>query len=186
MTTANDILEEIEGLQDRPCPKERRWKGNDASVEKAIEILRDNAPRGLLIHRDELIGLFKKMDKPGHESDRAFYIEAWNGNGNHVDDRIGRGSVRAENLCLSLLGTIQPGRLVTYLKEALNESLNDGFPQRLQLAVYPDAPPFKYVDEWPDAEAKNRVYSIVKALSEDDFTGEGFENDGEKAFFTIQ
>jgi hypothetical protein len=185
MTSSKDILKEIDELFDDPVPPGWRGMVNDASIEKIIEILQNSAPRGLLYHRDELIVLFRKMDRAGYEQDRGFLIEAWNGNGSHTDDRIGRGTTRAENLCLSMLGTIQPGRLVAYLRDALSDDGNDGFPQRLQLAVYPDAPPFKYVDEWPDKEAKNRVYRIVKALAEEDFTGKDFENDDIKALFEI-
>ena len=185
MTFSDEILKELDALSDNPCPAERRYKVNDASIEKIIELLQNNAPRGLMYHRDELIALFRKMDKPGHEQDRAFLIEAWNGNGSHTDDRIGRGTTRAENLCLSMLGTIQPGRLVAYLQDALSDDGNDGFSQRLQLAVYPDSPPFEYVDEWPDKEAKNRVYRIVKALAEEDFTGKDFNHEDISALFEI-
>ena len=177
MKPSNDILKELDALSGDDKPVERRYKVNDASIEKIIEILQNNAPRGLLYHRDELIGLFKKMEKAGHEQDRAFLIEAWNGDGSHTDDRIGRGTTRAENLCLSMLGTIQPGRIVDYIRESFTEAGDDGFPQRLQLGVYPDAIPFRYVDRWPDKEAKNRVYKLAKRLAESDFDTEGFEND---------
>ena len=64
MKTADEIMDEIHGLSQDKCPAERRYKVNDASIEKIIELLQNNAPRGLLYHRDELIGLFKKMEKP--------------------------------------------------------------------------------------------------------------------------
>ena len=35
--------------------------------------------------------LFKSLDKNGHENDRQFYLEGWNGNGEHDADRVGRG-----------------------------------------------------------------------------------------------
>ena len=169
-----ELLEELNGLNDNPSPSERRYKVNDCSIEKMVELLAKNAPRGLLYYRDELIGLFKKMDKPGHEQDRAFLIESWNGKGSHTDDRIGRGTVKADNLCVSLVGTIQPGRLVSYMRDALSQDANDGFPQRLQLMVHPDVKPFEYIDEWPDKESKNRVYKIIKKLADEDFFRGGF------------
>lgn len=43
-------------------PAERRCKTNDSSIEKIVELLRDN-PRGLLYFRDELIALFKRMEQ---------------------------------------------------------------------------------------------------------------------------
>ncbi|MBK7897926.1 MAG: DUF3987 domain-containing protein [Betaproteobacteria bacterium] len=42
--------------------------------------------------------------KQGHEQDRAFYLEAWNGHGSFPLDRIGRGHVVCDNMCVSILG----------------------------------------------------------------------------------
>ena len=181
---SDTILEELAELDDLECPHERRYKVNDCSIEKMVELLSNNAPRGLLYYRDELVGLFRKMDKPGHEQDRAFLIESWNGKGSHTDDRIGRGTVRAENLCVSLVGTIQPGRLVSYIRAALSQDANDGFPQRLQMMVHPDPVRTDYVDEWPNKEAKERVYLIAKALAEEDFIGSDFDQDDSSMRFS--
>jgi hypothetical protein len=43
----------------------------------------------------------------------------------------------------------------------------DGFIPRHQVSVYPD-PPSKYahIDEWPDAEAKNRAYEVFVSIDE--------------------
>ena len=183
--SSDEILQEINALNDAECPSERRYKVNDASIEKMVELLSKNAPRGLLYYRDELVGLFRKMDKPGHEQDRAFLIESWNGKGSHTDDRIGRGTVKADNLCVSLVGTIQPGRLVSYIRDALNQDANDGFSQRLQLMIHPDILPTQYVDEYPDNDAKTRVYEIIKHLAENDFSGEEFQNDDITELFEV-
>lgn len=51
----------------------RRYKTNDTTVEKLGELLRDN-PMGLLVLRDELIGLIASWDREGRESDRAFTV----------------------------------------------------------------------------------------------------------------
>ena len=64
--------------------------------------------------RDELVGFFRTMDRQGHESDRGFYLETWNGLGSFIYDRIGRGTVIIPNVCLSIFGTIQPGPLARY------------------------------------------------------------------------
>ena len=61
-------------------PTCRRYIVNDTTVEKLGELLRDN-PWGLLEFRDELTGWLRCLDKPGHEGDRAFYLESWNGVG---------------------------------------------------------------------------------------------------------
>lgn len=158
-------------------PVWRRYKTNDATVEKCNELMRDN-PRGLLLFRDELIGLLAGWEKPGHESDRAYFLEGWNGNQGHTDDRIGRGTTYAENVCISLYGGIQPAKLQTYLYQCMRGLENDGLMQRLQLAVYPDEPKtWQLVDRYPDTEAKNRVYKIIEALSKADFAQYGAKVD---------
>jgi Protein of unknown function (DUF3987) len=68
-------------------------------------------PKGLLLFRDELSGFLHTMDRPGHETDRAFYCEAWNGTGTFTYDRIGRGTMHIRAACVSVLGGIQPGPL---------------------------------------------------------------------------
>src|SRR5680860_596859 len=159
----------------------RRYKTNDATIEKCNELMRDN-PRGLLLFRDELVGLLAGWEKPGHESDRAYFLEGWSGNQGHIDDRIGRGTTYAENVCISLYGGIQPAKLQSYLYKCMRGLENDGLMQRLQLAVYPDEPKsWQLVDRYPDTEAKNRVYKIIEALSRADFEQYGAQiDDGDK------
>jgi hypothetical protein len=160
-------------LQEPAPPKWRRYKTNDATIEKLGELLADN-PRGLLVFRDELIALFSSWDQQGHESDRAFFLECWNGNGSHDTDRIGRGSIRVEHACISLLGGIQPAKLQTYLYGAMRGHDNDGLVQRLQLLVYPDEPPLTpIVDRHPDVAARNKVYAIIGKLADANFEDYG-------------
>ncbi|MGI9076842.1 MAG: DUF3987 domain-containing protein [Gemmatimonadaceae bacterium] len=89
--TASELAAEIAAeCQDEP-PVRRRLILNDSTVEKLGEILKDNS-RGVLVFRDEFSGFLKSLDKEGHESARAFYLEAWNGTGSFTYDRIGRGN----------------------------------------------------------------------------------------------
>src|SRR5262249_35879776 len=69
----------------------RRYKSNDTTIEKLGELLREN-PAGLLIVRDELVGLLASWDREGREGDRAFYLDAWNGNTSFHTARTGRGA----------------------------------------------------------------------------------------------
>jgi 5S rRNA maturation endonuclease (ribonuclease M5) len=146
-------------------PVERRYIVNDPTVEKLGELLNEN-PRGLLLFRDELVGWLRSLDKDGHENDRAFYLEAWNGDGSYTYDRIGRGTIHIPSVTLSVLGGIQPGPLSQYLRGALSGSKgDDGLLQRFQLLVYPDiSKDWRNVDRWPDTEAKNRVFELYKRL----------------------
>ena len=162
--------------QDAELPEEpvlRRYKSEDSTVEKLTEILLENA-RGILIHRDELSGWLRNLDKQGREGDRSFYLEGWNGSGSFDVDRIGRGSLHIPALCLSILGGIQPGPIGAYVYQATQgEQGDDGLLQRFQLLVWPDTPTeWHNVDRWPDAEAKGRAYEVFKEL--DTLTAEDF------------
>lgn len=156
-------------------PVERRYMTNDATIEKLADLLNEN-PTGLLQYRDELIGLFAGWDRPGREPDRAFYLEAWTGSGEATIDRIGRGTTHVKNVCLSLLGGIQPSKLLGYLQAATGYE-NDGFVQRLQLAVYPDKAAWSYGDDYPDKAARDRAFTLIQAIAEADFKNIGYDAD---------
>lgn len=148
----------------------KRYKTNDATIEKMGELLSENN-RGILLFRDELVGLFSSWDKEGREPDRTFFLESWNGYGSSTSDRIGRGTVFVKNLCISVFGGIQPSKLIPYLNKAIQGNENDGLVQRLQMLVYPDEPKnWKLIDEYPDTAAKKKSFEIIKSLSEMDFT----------------
>jgi Protein of unknown function (DUF3987) len=154
-----------EGTEVPEPPTLRRYKTEDATVEKIGDLLIEN-PQGILNHRDELSGWFRSLEKQGREGDRAFYLESWNGTGSFDVDRIGRGSIHIPALCLSILGGIQPGPLSNYVYQAVQgEQGADGLLQRFQLAVWPDPPKtWRNVDRYPDTESKNRVYEVFKKL----------------------
>lgn len=141
-------------------PVRRRYLVNDSSVEKLGELLNEN-PNGLLVFRDELLGLLCALERDGQEGARQFYLEAWNGTGRFTYDRIGRGTVDIEACCLSILGSIQPGPLQDYLATAPD----DGLMQRFQLAVWPDLDAgWTDVDRWPDRAAKERAWEVFERL----------------------
>jgi putative DNA primase/helicase len=161
----------------------RRYKVSDTTVEKMQEILSKN-PHGVLVYRDELMGFLESWEKKGHESDRSFYLEAWNGDQPYTSDRISRGTVLADNICVSILGTTQPDKILPYLHKAIRRAANDGLLQRFQLLVYPDKLPWKVVDEYPDTFAKDRVFSICKKIDTMQFTEYGAQES--KAFYEGQ
>ena len=147
------------------APVLRRYKVNDSTVEKLGELLNQN-PNGLLLHRDELIGFLRSLDKEGREDSRAFFLEAWNGTGDFTVDRIGRGTVRIEANTVSILGAIQPGPLSDYLRQAVRSGVgDDGLLQRFQLAVWPDtSKEWQNVDRWPDSVAKREAFAVSQYL----------------------
>ncbi len=160
----------IAALKDtKPTPPTmKRYTSNDATIEKLGDLRMEN-PQGLLTVRDELAGLLASFDRSGHEQDRAFYLEAWNGTDGHEIDRIGRGSLYIPNLALSVLGGIQPERLEKYLDSAAQEVGNDGLLARFQLMVWPDSLEFEWRDGTPDKGLRDAVYKIFETLDDDDF-----------------
>jgi putative DNA primase/helicase len=129
------------------------------------ELLNHN-PNRLLLFRDELSGFLHTMERPGHENDRAFYCEAWNGTGAYTYDRIGRGTLHIRAACVSVLGGIQPGPLERYLREVFGGHGDDGLLQRFQLAVWPDVVGrWRNVDRWPDGDARTRVIELFQRLN---------------------
>ncbi|GAB4035252.1 YfjI family protein [Spirosoma gilvum] len=149
-------------------PSERRYMANDPTTEKLAELHNEN-PTGLLVTRDEIIGLLATWGKAGREQDRAFYLEGWNGYGSITIDRIARGTIHVKNVCISLFGGIQPSRLLGYLRAATQYE-NDGFVQRLQVAVYPDRAHWDYVDEFPDKSARDNAFDLIRRISDSDFS----------------
>ncbi|KIF83775.1 hypothetical protein TSA66_15470 [Noviherbaspirillum autotrophicum] len=162
----DSLAKELQGHRQQ-APEEpvlRRYKSNDTTVEKLGELLRDN-PAGLLVLRDELVGLIASWDREGCEGDRAFYLEAWNGNSSFDTDRIGRGSIIIPNLCVSVFGGIQPEKLIGYLEQAAHSLANDGMLQRFQMLVYPDHRAWEWRDRAPAKEARNQAFAVFEKLA---------------------
>lgn len=146
-------------------PTRRRYKTSDATVEALGERLNEN-PRGLLLFRDELTGWLRGLDREDRATDRAFFLEAWNGTGRYTYDRIGRGTVEIEATCVSLLGGIQPGPLSDYLRQVVRGGgHDDGLLQRIQLAVWPEVPTvWRHVDREPKKTARDRAWAAFDRL----------------------
>lgn len=165
-----DFLELKEN--EEPEPTRRFFKTNETSIQ-SMTVLQNQNERGLLVFRDELTGLLVKWDREDGADERAYFLEGWNGNGSYTDVKIGRGITDAKSICISLLGGIQLDKLKRYLYQAMRGN-NDGLMQRLQLAVWPDEPEgWQLIDTAPNRQQKDRVFGIMKALAELDFTEYG-------------
>lgn len=159
---ARALLEPV----DTPAePQARRYVVNDATVEKLGEILETNT-WGTLSYRDEIHGLLKGMDRQGQEGARAFYLQAYDGNQGYTVDRIIRGTHYIPRVCLAMLGGIQPGKVQSYVREAVAGGAgDDGLLQRFGLAVWPDVNrEFQRVDQWPDTPAKQAAWAVFERL----------------------
>lgn len=148
-------------------PKQRRFKTNDGTVAKIGDIMAAS-PGGLLVFRDELVGLLSSWDREGNEGDRAFYLEGFNGTGSFNIDRIGRGSLFVKTLCLSVFGGIQPELMERYLAAMVNSLDNDGRVQRFQVLVYPEPVEWVWRDRGPAKGAREAVRDLFDRLADFD------------------
>ena len=163
---------DMKGLQPPEEPHQRRFKSNDSTTEKLGDLLVSN-PQGLLVYRDELIGLLASWEKEGREGDRAFYLEGWNGTGSFNVDRITRGSLHIKNLCLSVFGGIQPELLERYLAGMATSLDNDGRIQRFQVLVYPEPVAWEWRDRYPVKGAREAVRDLFDRLASFDPVQDG-------------
>ncbi len=62
------------------------------TVEKLGELLKET-PRGLLMERDELAGFLANLEKKEYQTDRTFYLTAFNEDDQFTYDRIERGTI---------------------------------------------------------------------------------------------
>lgn len=147
-------------------PKARRYYSNDSTIEKLAMLLAEN-PNGLLVIRDELMGFFKTFEKSGHESDRSFFLEGWNGNGHFQVDRISRETISVHGLCLSVIGGIQPSRIKQYIGDVTSATQgDDGFIQRFQIMIYAEPrKSWSLVDRRPLKSAKDEVNNIFEIIA---------------------
>ena len=82
---------------------------------------------------------------------------------------------------MSLFGGIQPAKLLGYLQAATGHE-NDGFVQRLQLAVYPDRPQWEYTDDYPDARARDTAYEVIREIADSDFSTVAYDADAYNSY----
>ena len=160
-------------------PTLRRYIINDTSPAALGELHRQN-PNGVLVYRDELVSLLRSLDREDQAEGREFYLTGWSGDSGYTFDRIGRGmNLHIPAVCISLLGTTQPGRLAEYVRHAVRGgSGDDGLIQRFGLLVWPDTSSgWKNVDRWPDGEAKRFASSVYDRLADLDPEAIGAQQD---------
>jgi len=160
-----DQVAELEQEAEAAMIAERRYKTNDATIEKLARLLNEN-PNGLLLLRDELNGWFELLHKAGREGDREFFLEAWNGYGSFSIDRVGSGTLHVPALCLSIFGGIQPGKLQAYVEKSIQgTSGDDGLLQRFQILIYPEfSPKWHNIDRSPNIMALEQVNAIFQKI----------------------
>jgi hypothetical protein len=156
-------------IDDPPIePKQKRYKSNDATIEKLGVLLSGN-PQGMLIYRDGLSGWLNSFLKDGRENDRQFYLEGWNGKQSFDSDRISREIPHIEALCISILGGIQPGLIEPLVYGTIKgKTGDDGFIQRFQIMVWPEMKPDWEISQDTDVAAwepyMSQIFEVLDGL----------------------
>jgi putative DNA primase/helicase len=161
--SVNHLLPDLPGEE---APVLRRYMAVNTTAE-ALGELHIHNPNGLLVHRDEMVSLLRSLDQEDKSEARGFYLTGWNGNSAYTFDRIGRGlNLHIPAVCLSMLGSTQPGKIASYVRHAVKGgSGDDGLIQRFGLLVWPDNnAPWKDVDRRPDGAARQMAFKVYERL----------------------
>ncbi len=173
-----DVSDYLNG-EEPEAPTARRYIAVDSNAASLGELHRQN-PNGLLVHRDEMVSLLKGLDREDQAEARGFYLTGWNGDSSYTFDRIGRGlNLHIPAVCLSMLGSTQPGRIAEYIRHAVKGGAgDDGLIQRFGLLVWPDTGgDWRNVDRWPDGEAKRAAFHVYETLDRLDVEAIGAQRD---------
>jgi putative DNA primase/helicase len=174
-----DISPLLEAEEEISPPTLKRYVANDTNVASLGVLLQQNQ-NGLLVFRDEIVSLLDNLNREELVSERGFYLTGWAGNSRYTFDRIGRGlHLSIDGVCLSMLGSTQPGRISQYLARAIRGGRgDDGLIQRFGLMVWPDVSAhWKQVDRWPDREARAVNMKLFERLDTLDWRAIGAKRD---------
>lgn len=163
--TADAIYEEI-ALIEKINVAPRNIIINDATVE-ALTLRMSNNPQGVLLFRDELTGWLRTIDCESRANEKSIYLEAFDASKTpFIIDRISRDNLVIPSLALSILGGVQPDRLLPIIQGRDSGGGNDGFLERFQMSVYPDRVMSEYIDIAPNVEAERQAKAIFLKLAE--------------------
>ncbi|MGX5718558.1 DUF3987 domain-containing protein [Shinella zoogloeoides] len=140
-------------------PIMRRTAVDDVTLEKQVRIHADN-PRGILRTPDELMSFFGSFGayKANGDGDRTQMLRLFDG-GAIVHDRVGPGTIRAEQALMGIVAGTQPEKIA----KAVRDLGADGMLQRF-LFVLDDGKARKGVDEAPDERAANDYRALLRTL----------------------
>ena len=107
-----------------PQPVPLRITVDDVTSQKLVRLAADR-PRGLLCALDEMNSWVRKLTDKASGEDRSAWVKAYESSPYEMD-RVGSGSIYAENLAVSIYGNIQP----RVFRDNLHNLSADGLVQR--------------------------------------------------------
>lgn len=114
-------------LDNQPVPV--KITVSDITSQKLVRQVADR-PRGVLCYLDEMNAWVRKMVDKNSGDDRSAWVVGYEGEPYEMD-RVGAGSIHADNMAVSLYGNIQP----RVYRENVNNLSMDGLLQRFLPAV---------------------------------------------------
>lgn len=157
-----DVAGLLRAVEELPEPVRRRYVVSSPTWEKLHALLSEN-PGGLLMVRDEMSGFLHAMGQEDSAEARSFFVQAWSG-GSFTVDRIGRGTLTACDMRLSIVGCIQPGPLSYILRGSRGPRGDDGLIERFLISWPDDVGEWRDVDRLPDGPARIRVREAFERL----------------------
>jgi hypothetical protein len=149
-----------------PEPQQPRLVQNDVTIEKVAHLLATAAPKGLLIHRDELAGFLMGMTAY-NDSGRQFWLESYGGR-RYVVERVKLTQpIIVPHLSCGIFGTTQPERLARWL----GTDPDDGFAARI-CWLWPDPVPFKLPTTVCDPTFAIEALDLLRQLDMFELAGE--------------
>lgn len=108
-----------------PQPVPLRITVSDTSSQMLVRHAA-NRPRGLLCHLDEMNSWIKKLNERNTTEDRSSWVVSYESEYYEMD-RVGAGSIRADNFALSIYGNIQPQVFKTNVAALTSDGLLQRF-----------------------------------------------------------
>ncbi len=160
-------LAALEKENEEKRPDAREYSVNDTTVEALQDVMARN-PWGMLVYRDELTGLLQSLDKENQKDARGFYLSGHDGDESYDIRRVSRGHVTVDAITLSLFGSIQPGKLEAFIRQAIEGGNgDDGLMQRFQMLLWPDiSEDWVFIDQEPNRAYQQAVFRVFEGLDD--------------------
>lgn len=144
-----------------PQPVPLRIKVSDITSQKLVRLAADR-PRGLLCHLDEMAGWVRKLCDRSSGEDRSAWTVSYEA-APYDMDRVGAGTIHAENMAVAIYGNIQP----RVLRESMAALSADGLLQRFipvvldgSLTRKPEAIPAYMRNDGEWSQALRAIFSL--------------------------
>ena len=124
---SNDVAPDVPELPIKPSPL--KLTVTDITSQKLVRHAAER-PRGLLCYLDEMNSWIKKMTDKQSGEDRSTWVVSYESESYDMD-RVGSGSIHADNLAVSVFGNIQP----RVYRDSMNALTSDGLLQRFIPAI---------------------------------------------------